>query len=199
MPDRDLALFDFDGTITRSDTFTPFLYFVSSRGHIVRESLRLAPKILRYKLGLVPATRMRAIAAHSTFAGRSEAEIRGLGVAYARNVLPGVVRPHALERIRWHQQRGDHVVVVSASLDMYLRPWARALELDVIATDLSVEQGILTGSYAGGDCTGSEKARRVQARYTLSRYPNVYAYGDTSEDEALLGLASERYFRWQKS
>ena len=50
----DLALFDFDGTITFSDTFTPFLYFASSRGHIARQYIRLAPKIIGYKLGLVP-------------------------------------------------------------------------------------------------------------------------------------------------
>ncbi len=56
----------------------------------------------------------------------------------------------------------------------------------------------MTGEYAGGDCTGAEKARRVRERYDLSRYPVVYAYGDTPEDYELLRLASKRYFRWQE-
>lgn len=195
----DLALFDFDGTITFSDTFTPFLYFASSRGHIVRQYIRLAPKILEYKLGLLPATEMRALAAGAALGGRPETELRKLGAAYAEEVLPGRVRPHALERIRWHQQRGDRVVVVSASLEVYLRPWAEVLALDVIATELGVEADVITGGYSGGDCTGLEKARRVEARYRLSDFSNVFAYGDTSEDAALLSLANERFFRWQKA
>jgi HAD superfamily hydrolase (TIGR01490 family) len=199
MPERNLALFDFDGTITFADTFTPFLYFASNRRRIVRQSVRLAPKILGYKLGLVPATKMRALAARAVFGGRSEAELRAFGATYAERVLPGVIRPHALERILWHKQRGDRIVVVSASLAVYVRPWAQSLALDVIATELSVEDGVLTGSYEGGDCTGPEKARRVEARYPPSGYSRVYAYGDTSEDDALLALAHERYFRWQKS
>jgi HAD superfamily hydrolase (TIGR01490 family) len=198
MPDRNLALFDFDGTITFSDTFTPFLYFASDRAHILRQSLLLAPKILSYKLGLLPATRMRALAARAAFRGRAEADVQALGATYAERLLPGVIRPHALERIRWHQQRGDRVVVVSASLSVYVRAWAQPLELDVIATELSAADGVITGGYADGDCTGFEKARRVEARYPLADYAKVYAYGDTSEDEALLALASERYFRWQK-
>jgi len=198
MPDRNLALFDFDGTITYSDSFKPFLYYSSSRMRIVRGTVRLAPKIVGYKLGLVHASQMRQSGAAAAFRGRSEAEIRRLGAEYAKTVLPGVIRPQAVERIRWHQRRGDVCVVVSASLDVYVSAWARALELDVIATELEVAGGVLTGRYVGGDCTGTEKARRVQARYDLSRYPSVYAYGDTSEDEALLGLADKRYFRWQK-
>jgi phosphatidylglycerophosphatase C len=197
MPDQNLALFDFDGTITFRDTFTPFLYFASSRTHIVRQSLRLAPAILGYKLGLVPATKMRALAAGAAFRGRSEAELRELGATYAERVLPGVIRPQALERIHWHKQRGDRIVVVSASLAVYVRPWAQPLELDVIATELSTKDGLLTGGYEGGDCAGPEKARRVEARYAPSGYATVFAYGDTSEDDALLALADEPYFRWQ--
>jgi phosphatidylglycerophosphatase C len=199
MPNRNLALFDFDGTITSADTFTPFLYFASNRVQSVRQSVRLAPKILGYKLGLVPATKMRALAASAAFRGRSEAELRALGATYAERVLPGVIRPHALERIRWHQQRGDRIVVVSASLAVYVGAWAQPLGLDVIATELSAEDGVLTGGYDGGDCAGPEKARRVEARYPPSGYSRVYAYGDTSEDDALLALAHERYFRWQKA
>jgi HAD superfamily hydrolase (TIGR01490 family) len=195
----DLALFDFDGTITFSDTFTPFLHFASSPRHIAREYIRLAPKIIGYKLGLVPGTQMRELASRAALNGRPERELRALGAAYAERVLPGVIRPHALERIRWHQHRGDRVVVVSASLDLYVRPWAEALALGVIATDLRVEAGVVTGGYLEGDCSGLEKARRVKARYRLSDFSRIFAYGDTREDEALLALANERFFRWQKA
>ena len=66
---------------------------------------------------------------------------------YAAGVLPGRVRPAALERIEWHRSRGDDVVVVSGSLDVYLKPWCAALGLECICTTLEERDGTLTGKY----------------------------------------------------
>lgn len=193
----NLALFDFDGTITTADTFTPFVRFAAGRIRAITGTALLAPMILGYELGLVPAPRMRAAAAHVCFRGRREAEVQELGVRYSAT-MARVMRPEALEKLRWHQANGDVVVVVSASLAFYLRPWCASLGLDLICTELEAKAGTLTGRYAGRDCTGGEKARRVLARYDLRQYSSVYAYGDTTEDRELLGLANKRYFRWQE-
>lgn len=193
----NLALFDFDGTITVADSFTPFIYLAASRTRTALGTLLLSPMILGYRLGLVPGTRMRAAVARVCFWRRRAAEVQALGVAYSRT-LQRLVRPEALDKIRWHQQNGDVVVVVSASLGVYLRAWCEEHGLDLICTELEAEQGVLTGRYAGGDCTAGEKARRVLSRYDVSQYAVVYAYGDTIEDNELLGLASKRYLRWQE-
>jgi HAD superfamily hydrolase (TIGR01490 family) len=193
----NLALFDFDGTITTADTFTPFVRFAAGRTRIIVGTALLAPMILGYELGLVPAPKMRAAVAHVCFRGRREAEVERLGVVYSET-FARVIRPEALDKIRWHQANADRVVVVSASLAVYLRPWCASLGLELICTELEAKTGTLTGRYAGGDCTGREKARRVLARYDLRQYSTVYAYGDTREDSELLGLANKRYYRWQE-
>ena len=36
-----------------------------------------------------------------------------------------------------------------------------------------------------------------RALLDLSRYTQVYAYGDTSEDREMLALAHRKYFRWR--
>jgi len=194
----NLALFDFDGTITTRDSFKAFVFHAVARGRIVRGTLRLSPLILGYYLRVVPATRLRAAIVRAGFRGRAVAEVNELGGRYATR-LPAMVRPHALERIEWHKARGDTVVVVSASLAPYLRPWCESLGLELICTELEAKDGVLTGEYAGGDCTGLQKAARVRARYDLSRYAEIYAYGDTAEDGALLELGSRRSFRWRDS
>jgi hypothetical protein len=111
--------------------------------------------------------------------------------------LPRWFRPEALERIRWHKERGDTVVVVSASLRPYLEDLCRGLELELVCTELEARGGVLTGRYLGGDCTGPEKARRVRAAHDLARYSTIHAYGDTREDADLLELATRRYYRWR--
>ena len=190
----NLALFDFDGTITDRDTFVPFLRYAAGGQRLLWGTLFIAPMLLGYHLGVVSATRMRAASAFACFRGRTADSVENLGRQYVET-LSSAIRSSARERLAWHRQNGDRVVVVSASLDVYLRPWCEAEGFDLVCTELESRNGILAGRYRGGDCTGDEKARRVRAFYALDEYTSVYAYGDTEEDRALLGLASKAYFR----
>jgi phosphatidylglycerophosphatase C len=194
----NLALFDFDGTITSRDTFTPFVFHAVAPARLATGKLVLSPLIAAYKLGFLSASRMRRSIVHFGFRGRRETEVRQAGLEYARNQLASVLRATALERIRWHQAQGDLVVVVSASLDVYLAEWCRQLGVDLICSELEAADGVLTGRYRSGDCTGPEKARRVRERYDLRRFDVVYAYGDTPEDDAMLRLANKRVYRWRE-
>lgn len=194
----NLALFDFDGTITFGDTFSPFIRFAVDRRQLVTGMLALSPIILGYKLGLVTAARMRRGMVEAAFRGKREEDVRALGLRYSRQVISGVVRPHALERIEWHKAQGDVVVVVSASLDVYLSDWCQKLGIELICSQLEAAAGVMTGRYIGADCAGEEKAKRVREAYDTRAYPIVYAYGDTDEDQALLRLAHKRYFRWRE-
>jgi phosphatidylglycerophosphatase C len=194
----NIAFFDFDGTVTTGDGFMPFIRSATARHRVVAGTLCLSPMVLGYRLGWVPATRMRQGVAWFAFRGRAEREIAALGASYAAEVLPRLARPEALERIRWHQAQGDAVVIVSASLGAYLSPWCQERGLELISTELEMRGGICTGWYRGGDCTGQEKARRIRERYDLRQYPLVFAYGDTHEDDAMLALAHRRFFRWRE-
>ena len=194
----NLALFDFDGTISYGNTFTPFLHFAVDQKRLVAGRVMLAPVIACYKLGIVSESAARESACTVGFRGRRESEVRRIGERYAREVLPRVIRPNALERICWHKERGDVVVVVSASLNMYLDAWSRQLRLDVVCTELDEKDGILTGRYRDGDCSGEEKPIRILKKYRVQDYPVVYAYGDTQEDRPMLNLASKRHFQWSE-
>jgi phosphatidylglycerophosphatase C len=154
--------------------------------------------IMAYKLGLVPPSLMRATVVGFGFRGKREADVRELGLSYAREKISAITSPRALERIGWHKAQGDAVVVVSASLDVYLCAWCEEAGVDLICTELEARGGTLTGRYRDGDCTGKEKARRVRERYDVRAYEIVYAYGDTKEDEAMLALAHKRFFRWRE-
>lgn len=102
-----------------------------------------------------------------------------------------------MERIGWHQARGDTVVIVSGSLDAYLQPWCEAHGLELICNRLESVGGVLTGAYLGGD-RGTHKAADIQARYDLTNFGRVFAYGDSNEDRPMLALAQERWWRGRR-
>lgn len=194
----DLALFDFDYTITHNDNWTAFLQFSIPPVRLACGKVLFLPLLLAYKAGLVSGTLARTTVSRFAFAGRAEDEIAALGNRYSEEVIPHVLQPQAMERIAWHKLRGDKVVVVSASLDVYLSHWCKAHGLDLICTQLEAVSGKMTGRYRGGDCAGHEKQRRVLEQYNLEDFGTVYAYGDSREDFELLSLADRKYFRWEE-
>src|SRR3954464_12365570 len=115
----DLALFDFDGTITVDPTYPAFVRFAAHPGRKLAGGVVLAPLILAYRMGLLSDRRIRSAISRTAFWRDDPVRLRRLGADYAREVLPRLIRPEALERIEWHRARGDRVVVVSAALDVY--------------------------------------------------------------------------------
>jgi HAD superfamily hydrolase (TIGR01490 family) len=190
----NLALFDFDHTITSADTYSRFLYSIARPGEARRGKLMLAPWLIGYRIGMVSAMALRARATRFAFRGRSRHEIAGCGERYAREILPGLLRPEMMRRIAWHQDRGDRIVIVSGSLDSYLQPWCSQHGLELICNALDWEDDRLTGRYHPVD-RASAKAMHIRAQYDLAAYPEIYAYGDSSEDREMLALARHRWFR----
>jgi phosphatidylglycerophosphatase C len=194
----DLALFDFDGTITVDPTYPAFVRFAVRPGRKLSGGIILAPLIVGYRLGLLSDRRVRWAISRVAFWREDPLRLRLLGGDFAAVALPPLLRPEAVERIEWHRRRGDRVVVVSAALDVYIEPWCEAAGVEAICTRLEVRDGRVTGRYVGGDCCGTEKARRVRERYQLTDYAEVYCYGDTDEDREMLEMATRKYFRWKE-
>ncbi|HHZ30844.1 TPA: HAD family hydrolase [Xanthomonas vasicola pv. zeae] len=191
---RHLALVDFDHTITTCDTYERFLRKVATPAQLAAAKWQVRPWVLGYRMGVVAAAALRARVTRLVFSGRSLDDISAHGAEYARTALPGVLRPEMMQRIDWHQAQGHEVVLVSASLDLYLHPWCAAHGLSLICNRLEHAAGVLTGRYAEGDC-GPHKTTQIKARYDLPAYACVHAYGDSREDKPMLALAQQRWYR----
>jgi phosphatidylglycerophosphatase C len=194
----NLALFDFDGTITQREMFADFMRVAVSTRRWLAGALLFGPMLAGYKLGLVSGNAIRASVVHFGFRGVRAEHVDAVGRRFAKDVLPAALRPDALERIRWHREQGDRVMVVSGALDVYLAHWCRQHDLDLICSGLEAREGVLTGRYRGAQCVGPEKSRRIRELLDLDEFPVVYAYGDTHEDLDMLQLAHRRYYRWQE-
>ena len=190
-----LALFDFDHTITDCDSYSRFLRRIATPRQLQQARWRIGPWVLGYRAGVVSAAAVRRRVTQLAFEGRDAGEIAAMARAYAADSLPGMLRPDMMKRLRWHRDRQHEVVLVSASLDAYLRPWCDTHGIDgLICNRLDAQDGRLTGRYAGGDI-GGDKAALIRARHDLARYARIHAYGDSREDRPMLALAHERWYR----
>jgi phosphatidylglycerophosphatase C len=186
---RTVAVFDFDGTLTRGDTLLPFLRRVGG-------GLPLAGALLAgcVRLGLAPAGYRRDRAKEAVLArvmaGESVERLAPLADAYAADLVARRLLPPTCRRLEWHRESGHAVVIVSASPELYVSAVGRRLGVDaVLGTRLEVgDDGRLTGRLAGPNCRGPEKAVRLQA--WLGPGPaQLWCYGDSAGDAELLALA----------
>ena len=97
-----------------------------------------------------------------------------------------------MERADWHRTQGHRLVIVSASLGVYLRPIAERLRFDaVLATELEVGARRPPHRSHGGRERARPRegapARRVDS--TAPATPFVWAYGDSSGDRELWARA----------
>lgn len=188
-----VAAFDVDETLTVRDCVVPFMKSVAGTGRLV--------KVMLSGLGsFISSVRRRdrdalkAKFVHGVFEGKNASDIEALGVQFASKVADGWLRSDVAARMRWHQEQGHVVVLVSASLGVYLHPLGDLLEVDaVLCTELEEADGVLTGKLVGKNCRGEEKVARVQKWREdagIDAQDLVYAYGDSSGDKQLLELFS---------
>ncbi|NMP33466.1 HAD-IB family phosphatase [Thalassotalea sp. M1531] len=194
----NLALFDFDGTITTEDTYTKFIITSTPNVRLFLGFILLFPVIILYKLNLLPASKVRPLVTWFSFKNRKQHDISDVTNAFVNNYLPKVIRNNMLEKIHWHQKNGDEVYVVSASLSPYLNLWCAQHGVNVLCSKLEIINGQYSGKYVNGDCSGYEKLLSIQNAITLSLFDKVYAYGDTREDLAMLSIADVKYFKGEQ-
>lgn len=192
-----VAAFDFDGTLTRRDTLLPFLLHTLGKIGVAQQALVLSPTLAGYGLGLIQNDVAKEKVFVRCLGGMHVDELQHQAERFAAYILPGLLRDDALHRLEWHKKEGHRCIVISASLDLYVRPWAIKMGFqDVIATQLELrDDGCVTGRLSGANCFGREKVRRLEALVGARASYNLYAYGDSRGDKELLETADYAYYR----
>ena len=189
---KNLALFDFDGTLCKKDSFTGFIFYALSKRHIVRQGIKILPWIQAYYLKIYPANSMRIRLFNAMFKNANSNEILDLAADYSHRLM-AQLDPELFQQLLKHQNNGDDVVLVSASVDIYLEMICQILKIDLICTETEILDGKFTGSYSTPDCSSDQKRLRILSKYDLNQYNKIYAYGNSEEDLAMLSLADFKY------
>ena len=192
---KEIVAFDFDGTLSIRDSFTAFLKWRVGTLAWVGGMIRLVPAALAY---LVDRDRgkIKAASVEVFLKGMPRDVLMAQAEAYADEVWGQFMRPDALAKWKEWGERGVHRVIVTASPETTIAPFAKRLGAEnLIGTCLSFDaEDKVAGQFATPNCRRGEKVRRLHEVYG----PEVRvlaAYGDTSGDEQMIAIAEEKGFR----
>ena len=123
----DVAAFDFDGTLTNGGSVFDFLTAVSGRRTVLTAAAALAPRLAHAAVvGGTVADDTKQELFVRVLAGVDADFVDQVGAEFAVSHLAAHVRPEVRRRLDWHRGRGDQVVVVSASPEVYVSVAAEA-------------------------------------------------------------------------
>lgn len=192
---KTLALFDFDGTLTRKDSLPDFIRFAVGTPRMLVGAVRMVPVLFAYGAKIVDNGSAKEKVLSHFFSGWEMNHLEAIGTNYAVSRIPRILRAGALERIEWHCGEEHVVAVVSASPGIWLKAWTDSQGIQLICTRLEEKDGRFSGRYDGVNCHGVEKVRRIRECFDLGSFERIYAYGDTQGDRPMLELADEAFYK----
>ncbi|CAN5233433.1 HAD-IB family hydrolase [soil metagenome] len=193
--DQPIVAFDFDGTLTIRDSFTEFLKWRAGPGGWALGLLRMAPAVATYARDR-DRGRIKAASVKEFLGGVNRETLAAEAEKFADDVWDRFMRPDALACWNDWGAKGAHRVIVTASPDETVAPFARRLGAEgLLGTSLVFDaNNRVTGAFAGPNCRGEEKVQRLRAAYG-DDVKIAAAYGDTSGDTEMLAMADMPGYR----
>jgi len=193
--DQPVVAFDFDGTLTIRDSFTDFLRWRAGPGGWYPGLARMMPDFADW-VAHRDRGRLKAAAVRTFLLGTPRAQLEADAEAFTGQVWPGFIRHDALACWNDWGRQGAYRVIVTASPQTTVAPFARRLAADaLLGTPLAFDaDDRVSGTLAGPNCRGEEKVRRLRAAFGEG-IRLAAAYGDTTGDTEMLAIADEAGFR----
>ena len=186
-----LYVFDFDGTIIEGDSLIKFSYF----------SLGIFQffKYWGYVIFQIPFYSRSDLKQmfYSNFNEFNLEYFNNLCLDFYNQKLRKLIKKSFSDFTKIIHE-DSKVVIVSASISNYLKPWCDEMGFDLISTELEVIDGKLTGRFSTPNCNGKEKVRRIKEKYNLSEYNEIHVFGNSKGDLPMLELATHKYYKFFK-
>ena len=192
---KKIAFFDFDGTITTKDSMVQFIFYCFGTFKTIKGFIYLSPIMIGYKLKIIKNHTAKRILLRFFFKNYPKKKFDEKAISFSKNKLPLIINRAAMSKIEWHQKKGHAVVVVTASIENWVKPWCDKKSLKLIATKLSSNKNNINTEIYIENCFGLEKVNRIKKLYDLSNYETIYAYGDSDGDREMLELADFSHYR----
>lgn len=189
---RTIVIFDFDGTLTRKDTFIEFIRFCHGSFKLYSGLITLSPYLISYKLGLYPNYKAKQKVFSYFFKGMKYENFYKKGISFSSKIS-SFLKQEQIKKLKEHQEYKHDIYIVSASIKEWILPWCELNGINnVICTEIEINNNHqLTGKFKTRNCYGNEKVKRfIKVEPNRSSY-YLYAYGDSKGDKEILEFANK--------
>ena len=189
--EKKIYLIDFDGTVIEGDSIIKFSYFSLGILRFLKfwiSVIILIPFYSRSDLNEL---------FYSNFNEFNLDDFNNLCMDFHIQKLRKLIKKSFNDFMK-NMNEDCKVVIVSASISNYLKPWCDEMGFDLISTELEVIDGKLTGRFSTPNCNGKEKVKRINEKHDLSSYDEIHVFGNSKGDFPMLELGTHKYYKFYK-
>lgn len=182
------VIFDLDSTLTKKDTYIPFLVACLKEFGLRRISIILLPfYILLYVLGIITNSRLKEIFLEKFLSGITIDRLGPVAERFISSLLNSGLNKSIVKILNTHLNQKHKVILATASFDLYVLRLAERLGIKyTVCTISEVRDGIITGRILGNNCYGEEKVKRIENLLNPSDWSSTILYTDHHSDLPLL-------------
>lgn len=192
---KKIYFFDFDGTLTYKDTMFLFLKFCNPFKFYVQFFLHV-PIFILLKLKLAEAEKVKKSLIFKVLKSETKESLEKKSQKFFDANFQEIIRENALDFIKNIDREHTESFIVTASLDIWVAPFAKYFKMELLATKAEFKNNKLTGNFIGQNCNKQAKVDRIKEAIADKKYDKTIAFGDTSGDAAMLKWANESHFKF---
>ena len=190
MSKPDLAIFDLDNTILNGDSdYSMINYLVDI--NLLDETAKLKNDefIKDYQQGQLDFNQYTTFAL-KPYIDLTQDEINKIILPFVEEIIEPMINIFALKLIHDHHDKGDIILLASATNELIVKPIAQRLEIDhVIGTQVEFKDGKCSGEFIPPSALGEGKLKLVKTWMKADQYNDfsgVTFYSDSINDLPLL-------------
>lgn len=189
-----IEAFDFDGTLTDRDTLLEFIRYTNGNASFVLGFLLFSPLLILMKIHLYPNWKVKQRIFSYFYRGCSIVDFNRYCIDFAAD-KKYLLRKEGMSTVQKAIKEGAKVLIVSASIDNWVKPFFEGLEVTVLGTKIDIKDGLITGRFLTKNCYGIEKVNRINAVCQPRADYTLLAYGDSCGDKEMLEYADKGYYK----
>jgi phosphatidylglycerophosphatase C len=179
---KGIAIFDFDGTIIKKDSFIEFIRFTHGSVKLYYCYIYYSLYVILYFLKLYPNNKLKELFFGFFYKGLGEEKLNKLGVEFSTQKIDSFCYEDARRVLQWHKDKSHDILILTASSDIWIGEWCRRNGFNLIDTKFEVRNGVYTGKIDGINCYGKEKVKRIENLIKDYDFSQTYGYGDSKAD-----------------
>ncbi len=189
-----LFAFDFDKTITRSDTILPLSKYLC-----IRLKKRFTYRLIQmnyilFRLKLLESKEFKSLIVRLLLKNSNFSEVEDIVFDFFKENYDEIFNPEIINLISDELKAGNKVIVISSNLDLFVRPFRRLLAVnDIFATKIKLIDDIIGDTIEGDNCSGPVKAKILNEYKLKSDFKEVISYGDSSGDYYMFKMSDKSF------
>jgi HAD superfamily hydrolase (TIGR01490 family) len=193
---KKISIFDLDGTLTKSDTYLPYLIGFLKRNpkRWLKASILPFAAVMFY-LKIHDNQWLKTIFLKVILGGETKDNILAWNKIFLDKLFTEGLREDIVTILKKRQNAGDIILLSTASLDIYVPDIQNWFSINhLICTNTLWQDDCLTGELDGNNCYGLEKLARVKSymrKHNISGEVSVYS--DHASDWPIMNYADKAY------